>query len=81
MDTKTGNNLVFVSNDIPLDSQYNYTFEYMGCKPLIESESILDGNKVFTIAALVENDTARIRGVCKENKTKILFNISNIGGM
>jgi hypothetical protein len=55
-------NLVFVSNDIPMDADEKYELEYAYCTPLLIHETTHHGNKIYTLLLITESEHAYVRG-------------------
>lgn len=67
--------LLVLSNDIPLDGDSDYRFWFDGCEPLIQHESINEGNKIYSFMVLVEGENAFIKGYNRSLNTRIQFQI------
>lgn len=67
--------MLFVSNDIPLDTDDEYNISYQGCQPIYCGQDSHYGNKTYTLAILVESTRANVRAICHKGKTRWSFNI------
>ena len=65
--------LTLMSNNIDLDETEEYEFSYVGCTPLLALEECYHGNKVYTLAVLVEAQSATIRAYCHGSRTRLTF--------
>jgi hypothetical protein len=54
--------LHFISNDVPLGGAARHEFSAHGCRILLLRESEADGNKVYTMAVLLDRASACVRG-------------------
>lgn len=67
--------LLILSNDIPLGEESDYRFWFDNCDPLIQHESVNDGNKIYSFVVIVNSENACIKGYNRSLDTRVQFQI------